>query len=132
MKNHSFSALAALFLMASPVAADPALGLGVTFTWGGAQSEGGTGLGLRLFSDNERGTFVGSLGVDYLIASQRVRPSVGVAYLASKSYVGMDVGYDFAAGAVDVGVGLGGANSKRKPGPAPVVVPTAAQTEPQQ
>ena len=122
MSRSLLVALPVLLALGAPAAADPAVGLGVTFTWGGSASSGDTGVGLRLFSDNERGEFVGSLGVDYMISSKQVRPSLGIAYLASKSYVGMDVGYDFASGGVNVGVGLGGANSKRKPSPAPTTV----------
>ncbi|MCU0899646.1 MAG: hypothetical protein MUC82_04005 [Cypionkella sp.] len=126
MKKHVLLALPVAFALSVPASAEPAVGLGVTFTWGGAASTGGTGLGLRLFSDNERGEVVGSLGVDYMITDQRVRPSLGVAYLASKSYVGMDVGYDFNSGGIDVGVGLGAANSKRPArAPAPVAPPPA-------
>lgn len=118
MSRSLLAALPLVLALGAPVAAEPGLGLGVTFTWGGAGSSGDTGIGLRLFSDNERSTFVGSLGVDYMITSRQVRPSVGVAYLASKSYVGMDVGFDIASGGLNVGVGLGAANSKRAPSPA--------------
>lgn len=122
MSRSLFAAFPLVLALSAPVAAEPALGLGVTFTWGGAGSSTDTGIGLRLFSDNERSEFVGSLGVDYMIASRQVRPNLGVAYLASKSYVGMDVGFDLSSGGLNVGVGLGAANSKRKPNPAPVVV----------
>ncbi|MDO8883947.1 MAG: hypothetical protein U0934_08865 [Pseudotabrizicola sp.] len=99
--------------LATPVAADPTVGLGVTFTWGGG-SQGDTGIGLRVFSDNKRSEFVGSLGVDYMLKSQRIRPNIGIAYLAAKSYVGMDIGFGFGGEGLDVGVGLGLANTKRK------------------
>lgn len=110
--------------LSAPVAADPTIGLGVTFTWGGG-SQGDTGIGLRVFSDDERSEVVGTLGVDYLLKSQRVRPNVGIAYLARKSYVGIDVGFGFGGEGLDVGVGLGVANTRRAaaPAPAPVVTP---------
>ena len=130
MQNSSFTALALVLALSAPAAADPTLGLGATFTWGGG-SQGDTGVGLRAFSNDERGEFVGTLGVDYMLGTQRVRPNVGVAYLAAKSYVGMDVGYDFGSGGVDVGIGLGLANSHKKstpaPAPAPVPAPGVAQ-----
>ncbi|MFN3721859.1 MAG: hypothetical protein ACK4VZ_02345 [Paracoccaceae bacterium] len=123
MRKSGLFVIPLLVALASPVAADPALGLGVTFTWGGG-STGDTGIGLRVFSDDKRSEFVGSLGVDYMLKSQRIRPNVGIAYLARKSYVGMDIGFDFGSGGVDVGVGLGFANTRSKsaPAPAPVVV----------
>jgi hypothetical protein len=114
MSRSLLFALPVVLALGSPVAADPAVGLGVTFTWGGSGSTGDTGIGLRLFSDDERSEFVGSVGLDYMIKSRQVRPSVGIAYLASKSYVGMDVGFDFASGGLNVGVGLGAANTKRR------------------
>jgi opacity protein-like surface antigen len=123
MKKSYLTALPVLMLLSAPVAADPAIGLGVTFTWGGTGSQGDTGIGLRVFSDDEKGEFVGSLGVDYMISSQRIRPNVGVAYLASKSYVGMDVGFDFASGGIDVGVGLGAASTRKKAAPVVIVLP---------
>lgn len=122
MQKSFFKALPLVLLLAGPAVAEPAVGLGVTFTYGGgAQSD--VGIGLRLFSSNERKKFVGSLGVDYLLKAQRIRPNIGAAYLASNSYVGMDVGFGFGGG-LDVGVGLGIANTKNKPAAAPVVMVT--------
>mgnify|MGYP005851369009 CR=1 FL=1 len=118
MRKSTLLVLPLLVGLAAPVSADPTLGLGVTFTWGGGQ-RGDTGIGLRAFSDDKRNEVVGSLGVDYMLKSQRIRPNVGIAYLARESYVGMDVGFDLAGG-VDVGVGLGYANTRKKPAPAPV------------
>jgi outer membrane protein W len=113
MRKSILAALPVLALLAAPVAADPAVGLGVNFSWGGSGSEGGTGVGLRLFSDDKGGEFVGSLGADYMISSQRIRPNLGVAYLASKGYVGMDVGFNMDSGGVDVGLGFGASSARR-------------------
>ncbi|MFN4155435.1 MAG: hypothetical protein ACK4HF_12345 [Paracoccaceae bacterium] len=121
MRKSVLTTLPLILCLAAPVAADPAVGLGVTFTWGGG-SKGDTGIGLRVFSNDERSKFAGSLGVDYMLRSQRIRPNIGVAYLAAKSYVGMDVGFGFGGEGVDVGVGLGFANTRKKAAPAPVVV----------
>jgi len=120
MQKSFLTALPILLALGAPVAADPTVGLGLTFTWGGG-TQGDTGIGLRVFSDDERSEVVGSLGVDYMLRSQRIRPNVGIAYLAAKSYVGMDIGFDFGGGGVDVGVGLGVANTRKKS--APAVVP---------
>lgn len=113
MKKSILVAIPLMLALAAPVAADPTLGLGVTFTWGGG-SQGDTGVGLRVFSDDERSKVVGSLGVDYMLSARNIRPNVGVAYLASKSYVGMDIGYNFTESSLDVGVGLGAANTRKK------------------
>jgi len=130
MRKSLLTAFPLVLALATPVAADPTVGLGVTFTWGGGQ-RGDTGIGLRVFSNDERGKFVGALGVDYLLRAQRIRPNVGVAYLASKSYVGMDIGFGFGGEGVDVGVGLGVANTRKKaaraaaPAPAPAPAPSS-------
>ncbi|WP_146036519.1 hypothetical protein [Pseudotabrizicola formosa] len=123
MRYRYLTALPVILALATPAAADPTLGLGLTFTWGGG-SRGDTGIGLRVFSDDERKEFVGSLGVDYMVGSQSIRPNVGIAYLARNSYVGMDIGYDFGSSGVSVGVGLGAADTEEAaaPAPAPVVI----------
>ncbi|NEX47013.1 hypothetical protein [Pseudotabrizicola algicola] len=130
MRRSLLTALPLALALAAPVAADPAVGLGVTFTWGGGQ-RGDTGIGLRVFSNDERGKFAGAIGADYLLRSQRLRPNLGVAYLASKSYVGMDIGFGFGGEGVDVGVGLGLANTRKKAAPAAApVTPPPSFVEP--
>ena len=57
-------ALAALLSLSTPALADPTVGLGLSFSFGGGKPQ--TGVGLRVFSDNERDSFVGSVGVDYM------------------------------------------------------------------
>lgn len=121
MTRSFLTVLPLMLCLSSPVAADPTLGLGVTFTFG-AGSKVETGVGLRAFSDDDRKDFVGSIGVDYIFGSQRIRPSVGVAYLMKKSYVGLDLGYNYGAGGFDVGMGLGFANT-RTPAAAPAPTP---------
>ena len=118
MRYTFLASLPVILALATPVAADPTVGLGLTFTWGGG-ARGDTGVGLRLFSDDERKDFVGTLGVDYMLGSQSFRPNVGIAYLARNSYVGMDLGYDFGGSGVNVGVGLGAADTKRRAAPPP-------------
>ena len=95
-----------ILALATPVAADPTVGLGLTFTWGGG-SQGDTGLGVRVFSDDERKKFVGTVGVDFMLGSQTVRPNAGIAYLARDSYVGMDIGFGLDGSGANVGVGAG-------------------------
>lgn len=113
MRYRFLASLPVILALSTPVAADPTVGLGLTFTWGGG-ARGDTGIGLRVFSNDERKDVVGTLGVDYMLGSQSFRPNVGIAYLARNSYVGMDVGYDFGSNGVNVGVGLGAADTKRK------------------
>jgi hypothetical protein len=106
---------------AAPAFADPALGIGVSFVFGGD-----TAIGLRIFSDDEPEELVASIGVDYVIGAQRVRPTVGAAYLDENIYFGLDMGYDFSRGMVDFSVGIGAVNtdepaSAPAPAPEPVI-----------
>lgn len=76
------------------------------------------GVGLRVFSDNRRDKVAGSVGVDYMFGSGRVRPTIGAAYLDRNGYVGVDLGYDFGRGSIDFGAGIGVTNTKRSSPPA--------------
>lgn len=83
--------------------------MGLTFAFGGGQSD--VGVGLRVFSDNRRDKFVGSLGVDYIFGSQSFRGSLGAAYLFDNTYLGLDVGVHFNDGSIDFGIGGGVVNT---------------------
>lgn len=98
--------------LAAPVAADPALGLGFTFAFGGG-APGGLGIGARLFSDDEEDAFAGALGLDYMFGSGQVRPSIGVAYMGTNNYLGLDVG--FVGSGMNFGMGGGYANTHSGP-----------------
>lgn len=105
-------------LLATPAMADPTVGLGLSFSFGGGQVN--TGVGLRVFSDNRRDSVVGSVGVDYMFGTLSWRGTVGAAYLGNNAYIGLDLGIGLGDGAIDFGVGVGGANTKRAPAaPAP-------------
>jgi len=104
-------------MLATPAMADPTVGLGLSFSFGGGKVD--TGVGLRVFSGNQRDSVVGSLGVDYMFGSQSWRGTVGAAYLGNNSYIGLDLGIGLRDGEIDFGVGVGGANTKRAPGPTP-------------
>lgn len=104
--------------IAAPAVADPTIGLGLSYSFGGGKSE--TGIGLRLFSDNTRDSVVGSLGVDYQFSSKSWRGTLGAAYLGKNTYIGLDMG--LGGGGVDYGVSLGAVGSKAKSS-APIVTP---------
>ncbi len=99
-------ALAALLCLSSPALADPTVGLGLSFSFGGGKPQ--TGIGLRVFSNDKRDSFVGSVGVDYMFGTQSFRGTVGGAYLGNNTYLGLDMGLDFNGGGVGFGFGAGG------------------------
>lgn len=103
-------------LLAVPVAADPAVGLGVSVAFGSGQVQ--TGIGIRVFSDNRRDSTVAAVGLDYMFGSQSWRGTVGAAYLGSDAYISLDLGIGLGSGEVDFGIGLGGLSTKDRPAPA--------------
>jgi hypothetical protein len=105
--------------LATPVAAEATVGVGLSFAFG-AGKKAEAGIGLRLFSNNKQDKFVGSVGADYMFQSQRLRPTIGAAYLRKNAYIGLDLGYDMSAGGVDFGLGVGGVKTKK---PAAVTPP---------
>lgn len=110
----------------TPAAADPAVGLGLSFSFGG-RSGVDTGIGLRVFSNDKQDQAAASVGLDYMFQSQRIRPSVGAAWLGTNTYVGLDLGYDFTSGGFDFGVGAGGVDTKRNAAPVPVMIEETLQ-----
>ena len=94
-----------LLALAGPAWANPTVGLGLSIALGGGTTQ--TGVGLRLFSDDDPRSFVASLGVDYLIKSRSVRGTVGAAYLGRNAYLGLDMGLNFGGGAFNYGMSLG-------------------------
>ena len=104
-------------LAAGPAIADPALGIGVSYTFGGGQSE--TGVGLRVFADDARDQATLTIGADYLIGSGTFRPTVGAAYVGTDLYIGIDAGAPLGRGGLDFGVGVGLINTHGGPAPPP-------------
>jgi hypothetical protein len=95
--------------LASPALADPTVGFGLNFTFG--EGKVNTGVGVRVFSDDEQDEAVASVGLDYMLGTQSWRGSLGAAYLMDNSYIELNGGYDFGAGEFDFGVGFGGADT---------------------
>lgn len=118
MIRHFLTATTVTLGMALPAFADPTIGLGLSLSFGGGKVE--TGIGLRVFSDNRPDSAVGSVGLDYMFKSKRIRPTVGVAYLGTNSYIGLDMGFGLNGEGIDFGLGLGGVNTKAPI--APVIV----------
>ncbi|MBO9397110.1 hypothetical protein J7400_10490 [Shimia sp. R9_2] len=84
--------------------ADPSFGFGVTLVFGGDVAAG-----VRVFSDDEPESAVLAIGADYKFGSGAIRPTVGAAYLDEDFYVDFSLGYDLGIGALDYGIGIGGA-----------------------
>ena len=77
-----------------------------------------TGVGLRAFNRDRRNSTVGSLGIDYMFASQQFRGTVGLAALRRNAFFGADVGYGFGSGTIDFGPSVGFVRTTRAPAPA--------------
>ncbi|KAA0920345.1 hypothetical protein FLO80_04335 [Aquicoccus porphyridii] len=106
MKRIALASGLALALSAPALQADPAFGLGVSYVFGGGTSD--VAIGARAFSDDTPHEGVVSLGLDYKLGSQSLRPNIGAAYLDDDVYGDVSLGYDFGTKGVDFGVGLGG------------------------
>jgi len=109
----------AFLLLASSAYADPTFGVGLNSTFGSGQVN--TGVGIRVFSDDEEDQAALSLGLDYMFGSESWRTSIGAAYLMDNSYVEVNAGYDFGLGVFNPGIGVGFADTED-----PVAPPAAA------
>ena len=109
MKNIALAAglAAATFVVAPAAQADPAFGLGLTYTFG-ASGKSDVALGARIFSSDKPQDFAASIGLDYKFGSGSIRPSIGAAYLENNWYSDLSIGYDTGAGEIDFGLGAGG------------------------
>jgi hypothetical protein len=109
MKHFALAAgLATTLAAAAPMAqADPAIGLGLSYVFGGA-SGGDVAVGARIFSDDTKQKAVAALGVDYKLTSGSWRPTLGVGWLDDDIYGDLSIGYDMGAGGIDFSAGIGG------------------------
>jgi len=103
------TAAAFTMALAAPASADPSLGFGLSLSFGGGDVD--YGVGVRVFSDDKQDEFAASVGLDYMFQSQRLRPTVGAAYLGDDSYIGIDMGFGLNGEGIDFGVGVGGVNT---------------------
>lgn len=109
MSHKILSAAAVVIALSPPVMADPTLGLGLNFTFGNGTIN--SGVGVRVFSNDDPDEFAASLGLDYMFGSQGLRGSLGAAYMMENSYIELNGGYDFNRGGFDFGLGGGWANT---------------------
>ena len=90
----------ALASLATTASADAGFGAGISYVFGD-----GLGLGVKVFSTDEKYSAAASAGMDYLFSSKAFRPNIGAAYIDKDFYVDLTVGYNLKAKAVDYGVG---------------------------
>ena len=109
MTKRIFTAAAVTMALAAPASADPSVGFGLSMSFGGGDVD--YGVGVRVFSNDEQDEFAASVGLDYMFQSQRLRPTIGAAYLGDNNYIGLDVGFGLNGEGIDFGVGVGGVNT---------------------
>lgn len=110
IKQVSLSAFLAAFLSVPVVHAEVGFGAGVSYVFGE-----GVAVGLRVFSDNEEDKGVGSVGLDYMLGTGGVRPTVGIAYLGENAYGELNAGYNYQNGIWNFGIGAGMADTDEDP-----------------
>lgn len=115
-KSISKAAAAALAMSipaAMPAEADPAIGVGLTFAFGGSSSASSnqTGLAVRLFSDDAEDDLVGALGFNYQFGTGTFSPTAGIAYLGSNTFLGLDMGYGLDGSGINFGLSGGVTNT---------------------
>lgn len=80
------------FGFAAPASSEPAVGLGLSLSFGHGTSSPKVGIGMRAFSTDKADATAATIGIDYLPGANTWRPTVGAAYLFDDSYVGLDMG----------------------------------------
>lgn len=97
------------------VKSKPTIGLGFSLAFGAGKVE--PSFGVRVFSGNVKGHGAATVGLDYVLSSKRVRPTIGAAILGTNSYVGVDMGFYLDGGGVDFGLGAGGLKTAKASAP---------------
>ena len=105
MTKTFLAASAVALSLALPVVADPAVGFGLSLTFGGGKVD--AGVGVRLFSNDEEDSFAATLGLDNMLKSRSLQPTVGAAYLMDNRYIGLDMGLDLNSHELDLGIEIG-------------------------
>jgi len=95
-------AAAILLPISQPAKADPAVGAGVSFVFGG-----GFAFGVKLFSDDQEDEFALSLGLEYVFNDGVARPNIGLHYLFDGAYLGGDAGVALNSSTIDFGLNIG-------------------------
>lgn len=124
-KSRVISAFCLALAFPLSATADPSVGIGLSFVFGGGKVD--TGIGLRLFSDDRQDRAAASIGADFLFKEKRIRPTIGAAYLGKNTYIGLDMGFGLNGEGIDFGLGVGGVNTKGK---APAAAAPAAPVAP--
>ena len=108
------TALAAVTLSTTAMAGT-AVGVGLSWTFGGPKPYTGPAVGVKVFSNDRQEKAAGYLGLDYSFADRGLRPNIGVAYMGKQDYyVGADIGYSFNQQGLNFGTGLGYVDTKRR------------------
>ena len=110
MKRNIIAATAITLALSTPSMADPTVGFGLSIAFGSGQAPQ-TGMGVRLFSDDEPSSTVASIGIDYMFGPRTFRPTLGVAQLEGNSYIGLDLGYNLGTSSIDFGASAGFVNT---------------------
>lgn len=128
MKQFLIAAAAAAALCGAPALADAkdewqervdngeddiGFGIGLTWAFGAKSARSGLSVGVKAFSSKKSESFVASVGLDYNLSTQGLRPNFGVAYLATDAYFDVNYGYDFGASNWGFGLGTGYAETAR-------------------
>lgn len=92
-------------------AGDAGLGIGLTWVFGSG-GNGGLAAGAKIFTDRDKDSSAGSLGLDYHFDSASLRPNLGISYLGDGGYVDASFGYNIGTRNIDFGLGGGLVNSR--------------------
>jgi hypothetical protein len=109
MRGLSIGAAAFLAAIAAgnSVAADPTVGVGVSYVFGE-----GFAAGVKVFSTDKKDEFAAYAGVDYVFNSRQFRPNLGAAYLFEDAFVGGDIGWNISENVANFAVSGGWADTK--------------------
>ncbi|NPD13660.1 hypothetical protein HOY34_00405 [Xinfangfangia sp. D13-10-4-6] len=115
MRNFFASAtvmsMTALMAPGAALAGDAGVGVGLTWVFGSGPN-GGLAAGAKIFTDRNKDSSGGSLGLDYHFSSSALRPNIGASYVGDGGYVDASFGYNIGTRNIDFGLGAGLVNSR--------------------